>query len=155
MLSVTIARGDDLFEVEAESSSTVIELKQRLAPDCGVAAGAQIIVRGGRVLRDGDTLDAAGVADGSELHLVAAKAPEAASSSSAPASPPLPPSPPPGPPSEPEAEPLEKAVAIIRRIGGMTQAELDEELPILESALTSAMSDPKDEVRTAAASAFL
>ena len=41
MLSLTIARGDDLFEIEAASFSTVIELKQRLAPDCGVAADAQ------------------------------------------------------------------------------------------------------------------
>ena len=40
MLSVTIARGDDLFEIEAASSSTVIELKQRLAPDCGVRVSA-------------------------------------------------------------------------------------------------------------------
>ena len=150
MLSLTIARRRPLEIEAAHPPPSLSQAAPRARPRA--AADAQIIVRGGRVLRDGDTLDAAGVADGSELHL-AATFQRRRRPPPAPASPPLPP-PPPGPPSS--------RGGAAREGGGDHPPHRRDDAgrarrgaADLESALTSAMSDPKEEVRTAAASAFL
>ena len=58
------------LEIGTKSSDTVLELKGKIQAKCGLPAGAQAIICGGRQLRDDRRLSEYGVDPSSALHLV-------------------------------------------------------------------------------------
>ena len=59
-LSVKPTAGGQKIEVEADPSSSVLELKELLAPTCNIPAAEQRLVWKGQILKDERTVDSYG-----------------------------------------------------------------------------------------------
>lgn len=62
--------GGETFEVEAEESNTVLELKEKCVEKAGVTPDKQRLIFKGRIVKDTETLESLKVEEGNTIHLV-------------------------------------------------------------------------------------
>ncbi|KAI3654742.1 hypothetical protein MP228_000122 [Amoeboaphelidium protococcarum] len=71
MIKLNIKQSNDIkYHVEIEKTSTVLQLKEKIASEKEIPANEQRLIYSGRVLKDPDTLETYKIEDGHTIHLV-------------------------------------------------------------------------------------